>query len=193
ESGRLAGAMHIPLHELRGRVGELPGDQSIVTYCQKGQRGYLAACALQGLGFERVANLRGGFLQARLNGWRLENVLAACNRQLVVGKALRTGQQLAVLASSAAGVAVLIWLLLPGTAPPATRSGPATQTDSLLSSPGIPPGAALSLPSPAPSLGNMAATNAAPAAPPTTAPPDAHSPKTAPLPASPPQQQPARP
>ncbi|MFM7057975.1 MAG: hypothetical protein ACKO2P_13735, partial [Planctomycetota bacterium] len=40
-----------------------------------------------------------------------QRVLAACNRQLVVGKALRTGQQLAVLASSAAGVAVLIWLL----------------------------------------------------------------------------------
>jgi NADPH-dependent 2,4-dienoyl-CoA reductase/sulfur reductase-like enzyme/rhodanese-related sulfurtransferase len=72
EWGRLAGARHIPLHELRRRVGELPGDVRIVTYCQKGQRGYLAACALEGLGFERVANLRGGFLQARLNGWPLE-------------------------------------------------------------------------------------------------------------------------
>jgi rhodanese-related sulfurtransferase len=37
-----------------------------VTYCQKGQRGYLAACALHGHGFEDVANLRGGFLQAQL-------------------------------------------------------------------------------------------------------------------------------
>ena len=32
------------------------------------QRGYLAACALKGSGFEDVANLRGGFAQARLNG-----------------------------------------------------------------------------------------------------------------------------
>jgi hypothetical protein len=38
----------------------------IVTYCQKGQRGYLAACLLQGRRFESVANLRGGFLQAAL-------------------------------------------------------------------------------------------------------------------------------
>ena len=38
------------------------------TYCQKGQRGYLAACILHGSGFENVANLRGGFFHAKLNG-----------------------------------------------------------------------------------------------------------------------------
>ncbi|MGP8202175.1 MAG: rhodanese-like domain-containing protein [Limisphaerales bacterium] len=37
-----------------------------MTYCQKGQRGYLAACALHGRGFDNVANLRGGFLQSKL-------------------------------------------------------------------------------------------------------------------------------
>lgn len=68
ESGRLAGAVNIPLAELRDRLGELPRDRRIVTFCQKGQRGYLAACALSGSGFEDVANLRGGFLQAKLNG-----------------------------------------------------------------------------------------------------------------------------
>ena len=72
EFGRLLGAAHIPLSELRSRAGELPINRPIVTYCQKGQRGYLAACALQGMGFERVSNLRGGFLQARLNGWLTE-------------------------------------------------------------------------------------------------------------------------
>lgn len=71
-SGRLAGALHIPLGELRGRAGDLPRDRVIVTYCQKGQRGYFAACTLQGLGFESVRNLRGGFLQARLNGFAIE-------------------------------------------------------------------------------------------------------------------------
>jgi rhodanese-related sulfurtransferase len=39
-----------------------------VAYCQKGQRGYLATCLLRGRGFENTANLRGGFLQAKLNG-----------------------------------------------------------------------------------------------------------------------------
>lgn len=68
ESGRLPGSVNIPLMQLRDRLGELPRDHRIVTYCQKGQRGYLAACALAGSGFDNVANLRGGFLQAKLNG-----------------------------------------------------------------------------------------------------------------------------
>ena len=68
EFGKLPNAVNIPLGELRDRLGELPRERRIVTYCQKGQRGYLAACALHGNGFEDVANLRGGFLQAKLNG-----------------------------------------------------------------------------------------------------------------------------
>ena len=68
QSGTLTGATHIPLGELRQRLDELPKGRKIVTFCQKGQRGYLATCALLGSGFEDVANLRGGFLQARLNG-----------------------------------------------------------------------------------------------------------------------------
>ena len=68
-SGLLPNAIHIPLGELRDRLGELPHDRKILVYCQKGQRGYLAACALKGSGFEDVVNLRGGFAQARLNGF----------------------------------------------------------------------------------------------------------------------------
>ena len=68
EFGKLPNAVNIPLAQLRDRLDELPRDRRIVTYCQKGQRGYLAACALHGRGFEEVANLRGGFLQAKLNG-----------------------------------------------------------------------------------------------------------------------------
>jgi NADPH-dependent 2,4-dienoyl-CoA reductase/sulfur reductase-like enzyme/rhodanese-related sulfurtransferase len=68
ESGMLSNAVHIPLDELRDRLSELPRDRRILVYCQKGQRGYLAACALKGSGFEDVVNLRGGFSQARLNG-----------------------------------------------------------------------------------------------------------------------------
>jgi rhodanese-related sulfurtransferase len=69
ESGLLQNAVNIPLGELRERLSELPSDRQILVYCQKGQRGYLAACALKGCGFEDVANLRGGFAQARLNGF----------------------------------------------------------------------------------------------------------------------------
>jgi NADPH-dependent 2,4-dienoyl-CoA reductase/sulfur reductase-like enzyme/rhodanese-related sulfurtransferase len=66
EFGKLKNAVNIPLAQLRDRLGELPRDCRIVTYCQKGQRGYLAACALHGRGFDDVANLRGGFLQSKL-------------------------------------------------------------------------------------------------------------------------------
>lgn len=69
QSGMLPNAVHIPLGELRDRIGELPRDRKILVYCQKGQRGYLAACALKGSGFDAVTNLRGGFAQARLNGF----------------------------------------------------------------------------------------------------------------------------
>jgi rhodanese-related sulfurtransferase len=67
EFGKLPNAANIPLAQLRNRLGELPHDRRIVTYCQKGQRGYLAACALHGNGYDDVVNLRGGFLQAKLN------------------------------------------------------------------------------------------------------------------------------
>ena len=69
ESGLLRNAVHIPLGELRDRLGELPRDRKILVYCQKGQRGYLATRALKGSGFEDVANLRGGFAQAKLTGF----------------------------------------------------------------------------------------------------------------------------
>jgi len=65
--GKIRNAVNIPLPQLRDRMGELPPDRHILTYCQKGQRGYLAACALRGAGFRDVANLRGGFLQFQFN------------------------------------------------------------------------------------------------------------------------------
>lgn len=69
ESGMLRNAVHIPMGELRDRLGDLPRNRRIVIYCQKGQRGYLAACTLRGSGFKDVVNLRGGLAQARLNGF----------------------------------------------------------------------------------------------------------------------------
>ena len=68
ELGMLDGAVNIPLAELRDRLAEVPKDRKVIAYCMKGQRGYLATCLLKGSGFEKVANLRGGFIQAKLNG-----------------------------------------------------------------------------------------------------------------------------
>ena len=68
ELGMLEGAVNIPLGELRDRLSEVPKDRKVVAYCQKGQRGYLATCLLKGSGFDKAANLRGGFIQAKLNG-----------------------------------------------------------------------------------------------------------------------------
>ena len=68
ELGQIGKAVNIPLGELRNHLGELPHDRRIVVYCQKGQRGYLAVCLLLGSGFPNAANLRGGYLQAKLNG-----------------------------------------------------------------------------------------------------------------------------
>jgi NADPH-dependent 2,4-dienoyl-CoA reductase/sulfur reductase-like enzyme/rhodanese-related sulfurtransferase len=80
DSGLLQNAVHIPLGELRDRLGELPRDRRILVYCQKGQRGYLAACALKGSGFEDVVNLRGGFAQARLNGFDSYSAAVLANK-----------------------------------------------------------------------------------------------------------------
>jgi rhodanese-related sulfurtransferase len=73
--GKLKDAVNIPLDELRDRLNELPHNRRIVTYCQKGQRGYLATCLLRGHGFDNTANLRGGFIQAGLNGLQTATII----------------------------------------------------------------------------------------------------------------------
>jgi NADPH-dependent 2,4-dienoyl-CoA reductase/sulfur reductase-like enzyme/rhodanese-related sulfurtransferase len=55
----IPGAVHIPLSELRQRLGELSKDKRWVVYCHIGQRGYIAERILAQNGF-RAANLTGG-------------------------------------------------------------------------------------------------------------------------------------
>lgn len=50
----------ISLGELRDRLREIPKDQTVVTICQLGIRGYEAACLLQSQGFSDVYYLEGG-------------------------------------------------------------------------------------------------------------------------------------
>jgi len=58
-AGHIRGAVHIPLAQLPGRMGQLPSGKTIVTVCQSGQRSAAAARMLTGAGHE-VLNLRGG-------------------------------------------------------------------------------------------------------------------------------------
>ncbi|MGL5030638.1 MAG: FAD-dependent oxidoreductase [Aeromonas sp.] len=58
--GRIPGALHIPLDELRGRLHELPNDKELLISCQVGLRGHVACRLLSQHGF-KVKNLSGGF------------------------------------------------------------------------------------------------------------------------------------
>lgn len=58
--GHIPGAVNIPVDELRNRMADVPQDRPVVTYCQVGQRGYLATRILLQAGFE-VSNLGGGY------------------------------------------------------------------------------------------------------------------------------------
>lgn len=64
-SGHMPGAINIAVDELRSRLGELPRDREILTYCQVGMRGYVAARLLLQNGF-KVRNIGGGFSTYRL-------------------------------------------------------------------------------------------------------------------------------
>ena len=59
-AGHLPDAVNVPVDELRSRLNELPRDRRLVTYCQVGQRGYLALRILRQTGFD-AANLSGGY------------------------------------------------------------------------------------------------------------------------------------
>lgn len=58
--GKITGAYHIPLEDLRERIKEIPKQKEIILYCQAGQRGYYAARILMQQGYH-VKNLSGGY------------------------------------------------------------------------------------------------------------------------------------
>ncbi|MCF8110742.1 MAG: FAD-dependent oxidoreductase [Desulfobacteraceae bacterium] len=59
-SGSIEGAVHIPIDELRGRLGELDREKTYIAFCAVGQRSYLAYRILTQHGFS-AKNLAGGF------------------------------------------------------------------------------------------------------------------------------------
>ena len=60
EEVRLETSVNIPLGALRGRVGELPSDREIITFCKISLRGYEAALILKAHGFDRIRVMDGG-------------------------------------------------------------------------------------------------------------------------------------
>jgi rhodanese-related sulfurtransferase len=63
EAGHLAGAVHIPLGELPGRIGEFGADSAPVFVCRSGMRSmHACALALQAQ-IRSPANLEGGMLR----------------------------------------------------------------------------------------------------------------------------------
>lgn len=62
--GHVAGALNVPLSQLRRRHHELPRDRRLAVYCAAGQRGYYATRFLLQNGYD-AANLSGGYTTYR--------------------------------------------------------------------------------------------------------------------------------
>jgi rhodanese-related sulfurtransferase len=63
DTGRIAGAKHLPLAELAERTGEIDDDRPVVLYCRGGNRSTMAADALADAGYD-AAKLTEGIV-----GW----------------------------------------------------------------------------------------------------------------------------
>jgi rhodanese-related sulfurtransferase len=66
-AGHIAGAIHIPLGDVKNRVAELEKfkDSPVITQCRSGARSAKAAEVLKNAGFSAVYNLDGG-----INAWQ---------------------------------------------------------------------------------------------------------------------------
>jgi len=62
DEGCISSMKHIPLDDLRGRLGELDRTREIMVYCRSGLRSYLAARILSQKGFRDVKNMSGGYI-----------------------------------------------------------------------------------------------------------------------------------
>ncbi|MEO8739190.1 MAG: MBL fold metallo-hydrolase [Casimicrobiaceae bacterium] len=70
--GHVRGAQLIPLGELQARAAELARDRPVVAVCRSGARSAQALVLLQKAGFSEVANLAGGMLRWRAEGFSVE-------------------------------------------------------------------------------------------------------------------------
>ena len=70
--GHIEGTQLIPLGELAARAGCIARDRPVVAVCRSGARSAQACVILQRLGVGDVANLAGGMLRWRAEGFRAE-------------------------------------------------------------------------------------------------------------------------
>jgi glyoxylase-like metal-dependent hydrolase (beta-lactamase superfamily II)/rhodanese-related sulfurtransferase len=70
--GNIPGAKPMPLDDLSQHISELERDVPVVTVCRAGARSAQAAVMLQREGFATVANLAGGLLRWRSQGYPVE-------------------------------------------------------------------------------------------------------------------------
>ena len=66
--GHLAGALHVPVDDLRDSLDRVPRDRRIVVHCKSGFRGHLATRILKQHGYADVANVTGGWVSMTLEG-----------------------------------------------------------------------------------------------------------------------------
>jgi hydroxyacylglutathione hydrolase len=60
QEGHIAGAVHIPIGELTGRIGDVPQPGPVATICEGGYRSTLAASLLSRAGVSDVLTVEGG-------------------------------------------------------------------------------------------------------------------------------------
>jgi rhodanese-related sulfurtransferase len=95
EAGRVEGAVHIPLAELSGRVGELDKGRPVVVYCLGDNRAEMAAEALAGAGFD-ASPMAGGIRAWEEAGLPLEpegGYVAESGEAAAILEARRRGAQ----------------------------------------------------------------------------------------------------
>ena len=67
QDGHINGAVNLPLREILGKKDSLPKDKDIYVYCRSGHRSADAVNFLKSLGFEKVHNVEGGFIDISFN------------------------------------------------------------------------------------------------------------------------------
>ena len=67
QEGHVKGAVNLPLREILSQKDSLPKDKYIYVYCRSGHRSADAVNFLKSLGFEKVHNIEGGFIDISFN------------------------------------------------------------------------------------------------------------------------------
>ena len=67
QEGHIKGAVNLPLREILSQKDSLPKDKDIYVYCRSAHRSSDAVNFLKSLGFEKVHNVDGGFIDISFN------------------------------------------------------------------------------------------------------------------------------